>query len=261
MSQPIKLYTFALSPFGVKVYWALRAKGLDFELIYVEPFRAPEIKFTGQIEVPVLAIGDDWKLDSTPIIRWLDERYPDTPLAGRNETERAKIGEMDDWVSHRFIPSFFRHTVNNRDLVASVPTGYTLARQMRDTSGLPLPLFWIWPIVLRTAGFIRHEVRKVRDFRTVEEMDEAMMSDLETYLADGPFMGGFEVPTLADVSAYAQIHSNIALPLRGALDFRTSDIVNQWMQRVETTLVHENAPALYEGMPESVMSGFTGARR
>lgn len=253
MSIRIKLYTFALSPFGMKVYWALRAKGLDFELIYVKPFSAPEIKFTGQIEVPVLSIDDDWKLDSTPIIHWMDELFPDTPLIGQTEEEKLKITEMDDWVSHRLIPSVFRHTVNNRNLSASIPTGYRLARMMRDTSGLPLPLYWFWPIALRVAGFIRHEVSKVRNFATVEEMDRTMVSELEGYLTDGPFMGGFAAPTMADVSAYAQIRLNIALPLSGAIDYRSSDVIRQWMQRVEDVVTKKEAPPLYEGMPESVM--------
>ena len=66
----ITLYTYALSPFGMKVYWALVLKKLPFSLVFVSPGEPVEIAFTGQRLVPVVTVGDQWKQDSTPIVQW-----------------------------------------------------------------------------------------------------------------------------------------------------------------------------------------------
>ena len=48
----IELYTYALSPFGMKVYWTLIYKRVKFDLIYVTPRTLEEIAFTSQKQYP-----------------------------------------------------------------------------------------------------------------------------------------------------------------------------------------------------------------
>ena len=99
MKKPITLYTYALSPYGMKVYWALIYKRLPFTIRYVSPVDQEEIAFTTQHVVPVLQVGDEWRLDSGPICCWLDELYPEIIISGESESERQAIMEADKWIS------------------------------------------------------------------------------------------------------------------------------------------------------------------
>lgn len=56
--ESVRLFTYANSPFGAKVYWALQFKRAAFELTYVNPLTRKEIAFTKQGVVPVLEIGE-----------------------------------------------------------------------------------------------------------------------------------------------------------------------------------------------------------
>ena len=48
MPAPIILYTYAASPYGMKVYWALVFKKMPFALQYVSPTDQKELAFTKQ---------------------------------------------------------------------------------------------------------------------------------------------------------------------------------------------------------------------
>ena len=72
MPAPITLFTYAASPYGMKVYWALIFKKMLFDLQYVSPTDQKELAFTNQRIVPVLKIGDEWRLEPG----WLQTSFP-----------------------------------------------------------------------------------------------------------------------------------------------------------------------------------------
>lgn len=78
----MRLFTYANSPFGMKVYWALQYKRAEFEIQNANPFIRKEIAFTKQDLVPVLQIGKVWRQDSRENCVWFDEFYPQRPFAG-----------------------------------------------------------------------------------------------------------------------------------------------------------------------------------
>lgn len=75
----------------MKVYWALVFKDIEFKLQYVNPQDQREVSFTNQTIVPVVKIDEEWRMDSGPICCWLDERFPERPIAGSNDQERKAI--------------------------------------------------------------------------------------------------------------------------------------------------------------------------
>ena len=79
----IKLYGYSTSPYVRKVACCLYYKQLPFEFVPVNPVDPSEIAFTGQTQVPVLQIGDEWRIDSTPLALWLDELFPERPCLAR----------------------------------------------------------------------------------------------------------------------------------------------------------------------------------
>jgi len=113
MTKSVTLYTYALSPYGMKVYWALIYKKIPFKLQYVSPRNQNEIAFTNQRVIPVLKVDDEWRLDSGPICQWLDELFPERPIAGSNEAEKQAITEADEWVTRNVIALSFRSVIDD----------------------------------------------------------------------------------------------------------------------------------------------------
>ena len=97
----------------MKVYWALILKRIPFDLCYVNPRDQREVAFTGQKVVPVVQLDDDWRLDSGPICEWLDENFPERPIAGTTDQARQAILRADQWVTTNVIGLAFRSIIDN----------------------------------------------------------------------------------------------------------------------------------------------------
>jgi glutathione S-transferase len=100
----MKLYTTALSPYSAKVRAALYEKKLAFEPIEVPFARAgflskpPELlRINPRGEVPVLIDGKVALYDSTVILEYLEDRYPDPALAPREPAARAVCRQLEDF--------------------------------------------------------------------------------------------------------------------------------------------------------------------
>jgi glutathione S-transferase len=96
VSRP-RLYVFTISHYCEKARWALEYKGIDFELVTVLPgphFRTIP-KLAGSSRVPVLVDGDEVWQDSTPLLNYLDERYPNAPLTPVEPEARQQVAEWE----------------------------------------------------------------------------------------------------------------------------------------------------------------------
>jgi glutathione S-transferase len=100
----MQLYTTALSPYSAKVRAALYEKKLAFEPIDVPFARAgflskpPELlRINPRGEVPVLIDGKVALYDSTVILEYLEDRYPDPALAPREPAARAVCRQLEDF--------------------------------------------------------------------------------------------------------------------------------------------------------------------
>ncbi len=94
----MKLYSGPLSLFARKIEIALGEKNLSFERI-MAPFtqtegytpKLPEIMAANpKGQVPVLIDGDVTLYDSTVILEYLEDAYPDPPLYPKNASARAR---------------------------------------------------------------------------------------------------------------------------------------------------------------------------
>jgi glutathione S-transferase len=99
----MKLYAFPLSPFSAKVRMALDEKGLEYEThdletnrqgIVSKPAELLEINPRGQ--VPALIDGSVRIYDSTVIVEYLEDRYPEPPLYPLDAAERALCRQLED---------------------------------------------------------------------------------------------------------------------------------------------------------------------
>ena len=104
MAVTLKLFEHPLSPYARKVKIALYEKGVAFERVHVEPLRikpgdSSYDDFAGaslRLEVPCLLDGDLRCFDSTIIVDYIDERWPDPPLLPKSPQDRARARMVED---------------------------------------------------------------------------------------------------------------------------------------------------------------------
>jgi glutathione S-transferase len=97
----IELYRLAFSTNVERVTLALAHKGLEVESVWVNPAdRSPVQEVSGQPLVPVVNDGGQIVFDSTAILRYLEEHYPEPGLYPREATRRAEIDVYIDWFNH-----------------------------------------------------------------------------------------------------------------------------------------------------------------
>jgi glutathione S-transferase len=98
----MKLYSGPLSLFTAKVRIALREKGLPAEIVDV-PFgrqgyqpKHPEVlRVNPKAQVPVLVDGPLELYDSTVILEYLEDRYPEPALHPRDPAARARCRQLE----------------------------------------------------------------------------------------------------------------------------------------------------------------------
>ncbi len=99
----MKLYSGPLSLFSRKVEIALHEKGLPFERVMVpftqtvgySPKNTDVLRINPKGQVPVLVDGDLSLYDSTVIIEYLDDAYPQSPLFPASAKDRAQCRMWD----------------------------------------------------------------------------------------------------------------------------------------------------------------------
>jgi glutathione S-transferase len=99
----LTLYEHPLSPYARKVKIVLYEKGIPFERVYVAPMTVKEsdAAFAGfarsspRLEVPCLVDGDFRLFDSTILVDYLDDKWPERPMlpAGAEDRARARMVE------------------------------------------------------------------------------------------------------------------------------------------------------------------------
>jgi glutathione S-transferase len=100
---PMKLYSGPLSLFTAKVRIALDEKSLAYDRVEVgwspqhryEPHHPEVLALNPKREVPVLVDGDLVVYDSTLILQYLDDRYPEPPLLPSDPAARARSRQIE----------------------------------------------------------------------------------------------------------------------------------------------------------------------
>ena len=97
----VKLYDHPLSPYSQKVKIALREKGVAFEAQLPGGLGAGGasgefIAANPRAEVPALVDGEVMVFDSTVILEYVEDRWPDPPLLPATPAERARVRMLEE---------------------------------------------------------------------------------------------------------------------------------------------------------------------
>jgi glutathione S-transferase/RNA polymerase-associated protein len=96
----LKLYEHPLSPYAQKVKIALYEKGLPFATAmpnFLQPGGDPEFeKSSPRLEVPSLVDGEAQIFDSTVILEYLEDKWPEPPMRPASPLERARVRMLEE---------------------------------------------------------------------------------------------------------------------------------------------------------------------
>lgn len=105
----LRLWSWNLSPFAGKVRVAFAEKGVELELIEIDPRHRParlrELNPTNR--VPILEVDGHAVRESSVICEWLEETHPHPPLWPAQPEQRAVARGLTRWVDDELTRNFF----------------------------------------------------------------------------------------------------------------------------------------------------------
>lgn len=242
----ITLYSYALSPFALKVQSYLLYKRADFNTFFVDPLKVRKQLPLGTM-IPVLSCGAESRNESRDIGLWLDELLPDYPLL--NVGDREEILQADDWVTSRLIPASFRHSLGIGDsLVILIKKRWYLSEVLKRTvpGGISLLFRLLHLLLVQKAPFLQKAIASTDITKSNKEWCEVIAGEFIELLGNGPFLQGRANPSMADLSAFAQIvrpclleHEDYFLPGKE---------IAEWAERMKVAM-----PNYRELVPEAIL--------
>lgn len=98
--QPLKLFTQSRNSAGERVRIALNLKALSFEYVSVASMDPAEYRrINPQGLMPALKVGEAIIAQSTAILEFLEEAYPEWPLLPTDAVERAQVRAFASLIS------------------------------------------------------------------------------------------------------------------------------------------------------------------
>jgi glutathione S-transferase/RNA polymerase-associated protein len=103
----LRLYDHPFSPYAQKVKIALREKGQPFEPLMPQGIGAGGamgefVEANPRAEVPALIDGDVKLFDSTIILEYIEDKWPNPPLLPASPAERARVRMLEEVMDTHF---------------------------------------------------------------------------------------------------------------------------------------------------------------
>jgi glutathione S-transferase/RNA polymerase-associated protein len=105
----LRVYDHPFSPYAQKVKIALREKGAAFEAPLPQGIGAGGasgdfLEANPRAEVPTLIDGDVRVFDSTIILEYIEDKWPDPPLLPRSPADRARVRMIEEVMDTHYEP-------------------------------------------------------------------------------------------------------------------------------------------------------------
>lgn len=231
----IKLYGYATSPFVRKTGCFLYYKGIEFVHVPVDPTNpGATLGHTNGTQVPVLEIDGTYRRESSEHALWLDELFPERPLCPPQH--RAKILEIDAWISDVFLTSIFRGALDSELTLQFRYRGWRLAALVSAHTPLPEHVRHYWPEALKNAPFILEMAKHMDLMEPVQNMQMRIFGELVSHLGNGPYFGEMKQPTMLDLAVFPQLVFGYMFGLEENLVAAAHPAVNNWMRRMTNVL-------------------------
>lgn len=220
-----KLYQFEACPFCNKVKSILDYKGVAYDTVEVNPLNRKEIEFSKDYDaVPIYIDSKGNQVnDSTPIMRWIDQEFPERKVFRTDPAEAQKENQWLEW---------------SEKLVAGLPTVIydSLPEALRSFDYITKvgKFGWLEKRVIKYSGALAMTLvaKKIRKREGIEQPDLFVRQKTKEWtdgLSGHPFMGG-DTPQASDIAVFGIARS--VAGLRAGKLFKENQEFDAWMERV-----------------------------
>jgi len=245
---PLTLYGPELSYFTAKLEAVIRYKELPYKRVAKGPMGELGVR-TGIAQVPALQLADDrWQTDTTPIIEWLDKRYPETSvIPGLPVTaffSRLLEDYADEWLWRPAMHYRWDYT-ESAELQSRVLAG-EVAR------GVALPEFFKRYIIRNRQRkfFTRGDGVTPDTWDHVEKSYHDTLSQFSTILGSRAYLLGNR-PSLADFGFFGPMFRHFSMdPTSARIMRETAPSVFEWVARMWNVRASEINGELLEDVPD-----------
>lgn len=193
------------SPYSYKVMTYMNYKGIPYKRMEANAKVSMEEipRLVGQTIVPVMLSPQDEVLqDSTPIIEWLEERFPEKPVVPENSRLAFLMWLLEEFADE-YMPRIHMHTrwgnEQNQQAV-SHRIGRGLAYAMPNATTNDLAVF----MLSRQAGFNKHLGLTDRVRENMDQQVLDLLALLDEHFLHYQFLLG-DKPSMADFALYGSL--------------------------------------------------------
>ncbi|PKG98569.1 glutathione S-transferase family protein [Paraglaciecola sp. MB-3u-78] len=233
----VTLYIYPTSPYAAKVAAVLHYKHIPFKVVHVDPISKKELAFTQKPIVPTIKIDDEWLQDSTPICLLLEERFVGPTILGENAEQKAHIIKLDQWVSNSVLPASFRGLIHwDGNYFTWLADRWRYCEVFHQSKPLPLILRMFYPWLVQRTGFIRAHAKLTSWDEPLYKMRKRLLNEFLEHLGNGPFLGGYHSPSLADFALFPAMSLPWLVGLKQKNIFIENEKLQQWLKNVAAKL-------------------------
>lgn len=232
-----KTRTTTLSAPSGKVHMALRFKGIEYRSVPVTPISVKKLNPRGR--VPILEVDGARVVDSTDILTFLDERFPEPTLTPTDPARRAEAWLMEDWADEvlYFQVAWLRW---------GIPRNFVRMRAFL-VPGLAAPMRWLVArLALRQAvGRFRAQGIGLKDEAVVRrELQQGLEAVMSKVRSAGGFLVGEDL-TRADIALASNLDQLVSpgITPEAADAALAIDGVADYLDRVHARTVNAVVPS------------------
>ncbi len=229
MSQKQKptLYQYAVCPFCCKVKSILSYKQVPHDIVEVHPLNKKEIAFSKDYrKVPIFVNEQGQQInDSTPIMRFIDERYQGPKVFEQDPSKKANEDQWLDWADQVLV----------RALPPVIYQNIPDALKAFDYITQEGKFSWFQQRTIKYSGALVMKLvaKKSAKSQGIAHPQAHLTSCLKKWgeaIGTGPFLGG-ETPNGADLAVFGILKSIQNMPAFDLIAQQPQ--VLKWFERLE----------------------------
>jgi len=244
---PLELHGPEVSYFTGKLEAVIRYMELPYQRFPTSP--AALARPTGVAQVPGLKLADErWMTDSTPIISWLDERYPAVAVTPSDPVLAFFSRLVEDWADEWLWRPAMHYRWDYKE------GAQLLSRILVHEAGqgIKLPDF-VKRHVIRTRQrtlFTRGDGVSAETWDHVEKIYLDSLEALSAIFESRPYLLGSR-PSLADFGLFGPMFRHFAMdPTSARIMRETAPAVYEWTARLWNARASRNDGDLLDHVPE-----------
>ena len=231
--EPITAYVADMSYFSGKMEAYLRYKEIGYErrIVTTKIMRDEVLPETGLMKVPVLRLADGrWLKDTTPMIDWLEARYPEPEVVPKDPVLRflSKLVEdyADEWCWRAALYWRWQPVGTRRLLMRRI------GHEVMGDFPAPKWLSGAYYGRRQIATYLRGDGVNAATEPVVRQSYLDLLDNLSLILADRPFLLGSH-PSLVDIALFGPMFRHYAQdPAPQMVMTERAPAVFEWVARV-----------------------------